>query len=229
MKKIILFLSLCALVALFSACVIAPKDVKDTAPEAAPDVTVVEEEAEAEEAEEAEEPAEESEEVSESAELAEESVELPEVCLDFPENLTLLNEPFKIVGEYGEGAGRVTLSGTVNSGEEEIWGETVERVYFAIQEPTLEGAGLNFYNYFKGMIDSGNTVNLGSKAEVAIGFALGVIEGGAFSSTAGVSDAARKSIMEALNQGVEISLTLGVPKYEGRGAPANFSFACVIN
>ena len=155
--------------------------------------------------------------------------EIPQSCLDLPENKDLVTKPFQIVGEYGEGAGQATLYGTVSSRREEIWGETVERVYFAVQEPAIESTGLKFYNYFKDMVDSGNTVNLGSKAETAIGFALGIIDkDGKFSSTAGVSDGAEKSIMNALNQGETISLTLSVPKYEGSGAPVNFSFACMI-
>ena len=153
--------------------------------------------------------------------------EIPESCLDFADNKDLVTKPFQMVGE-NEGAGQATLFGTVSSRREEIWGQTVESVYFAIKEPAVESTGLKFYDYFKAMVDSGNTVNLGSKAETAIGFGLGIIKDGEFSSTAGVSDGAKESIMNALNQGTEISLTLSVPKYEGMGAPVNFSFACMI-
>lgn len=255
MKKVISFLSLCALVALLSGCVITPKDTKGTAaPEAVPSAAVVEEKAvaeevaepaeeavteekldevteeesapaeepETEEPEEVSEPAEEpAEEPEEVAEPAEESASLPEVCLDFPENVTLLNEPFGIVGEYGEGAGQATLTGTVKTATADFFGNNFEYVYFMISDSSSD-----FYKYFKGMVDGGNTVNV-AEGEV-LGFTLGVLEDGKLSTTSLVLQSAQDKILGALNSGEEISLKLGVPKYEGKGASYNFSFACVI-
>lgn len=246
MKKVISFLSLCALVALFSGCVITPKDAKDTtAPVAVPSAAVVEEKAAAEEAvieAEVAEPAvaeEKSDEVTEEAvteepkevsepteevevaEPAAESASLPAVCLDFPENVTLLNEPFGIVGEYGEGAGQATLTGTVKTVAADFFGNNYEYVYFMISDSSSD-----FYKYFKGMVDSGNTVNM-AEGEV-LGFTLGVLEDEKLSTTSLALQSAQDKILEALNNAEEISLKLGVPKYEGKGASYNFSFACVI-
>jgi len=238
MKKVISFLSLCALAALFSACVITPKDTKGTtAPVAAPSAVVVEEKAAAEvvteeevvEEEVAEEENEESvveeeaeaEEPEEVAEPAEVSAELPAVCLDFPENVALLNEPFKIVGEYGEGAGQATLTGTLKTETADFFGNNYEYVYFMISDSSSD-----FYKYFKGMVDSGNSVNMAE--EGVLGFTLGVLEDGKLSTTSLALQSAQDKILGALNAGEEISLKLGVPKYEGKGASYNFSFACVI-
>lgn len=250
MRKIVLFLSLCALVALFSACVITPKDVKDTAPEATPGAAVVEEKAAAEEVAEPAEPVEEAvteeksapaeeaeveepEEVSESAEEvdeaglvdeaepAAESASLPAVCLDFPENVTLLNEPFGIVGEYGEGAGQAILTGTLKTEAGNYYDVPYEYVIFAVTDSSSD-----FYKYFKNMAGEGNTVN-GADGEM-LKFTLGVLEDGKLSTTALVSQSAQDKILGALDAGEEVSLKLGVPKYEGKGAPYNFSFACVI-
>ena len=240
MKKVISFLSLCALVALFSACVITPKDTKGTtAPVAVPSAAVVEEKAAAEVAEEAvveeevaeeeaveepaevAEPVEEAEEVEEVSEPAKVSAELPAVCLDFPENATLLNEPFGIVGEYGEGAGQATLTGILKTKTADFFGNNYEYVYFMISDSSSE-----FYKYFKGMVDSGNSVNMAE--EGVLGFTLGVLEDGKLSTTSLALQSAQDKILGALNAGEEISLKLGVPKYEGKGASYNFSFACVI-
>lgn len=153
--------------------------------------------------------------------------EVPKSCLDFPENKDLITKPFQMVNDY-EGAGQVTLSGTVTKRDGEVWGQPVDKVYFAIHRPAIEGPDQRFFDYFNGMIDSGNTVNLGSKFGDSMGFTLGIIDNGKFSSTAGVSDSAHDAIMSVLDTGESISLTLSVPKYLGMGAPANFSFVCMI-
>lgn len=157
---------------------------------------------------------------------------VPKICLEVEGNKELIAKPFEVQQtegiNKGVGAGQATLSGTISSRREELLGETVEVVYFAVQEPAYESTGLKFYNYYDGLIESGNTVNLGSKAKIAVGFRLGILKDGKLSTTAGVSDGARESIMKVLNQAIEISLTLSVPNYVGRGAPSNFSFACMI-
>lgn len=164
--------------------------------------------------------------------LANKLESVPDGCLEVEGNRELIAKPFEVQQtegiNKGVGAGQATLSGTVSSRTEDFFGETVEVVYFGIDEPVYESTGLKFYNYYEGLIEYGNTVNLGSKAKTAVGFKLGILKDGKLSTTAGVSDGARESIMNALNQGTVISLTLSVPNYVGRGAPSNFSFACMI-
>ncbi|GEM_PF-6291461 len=152
------------------------------------------------------------------------AVNLPESCLDFPENATLISEPFQVVN--GEGFGEATLAGTVKKRKEEVWGETHELVYFVAQEPAIEGPGARFYEYFWKMVESGNTVNIGP--ENNLGFGLGVLKDGKISSTASISQDTEEKILDALQNPKTIPLTFRIPKYMGRGAPANFSFACII-
>jgi len=157
---------------------------------------------------------------------------IPQGCLEVAGNKDIISKPFFVQTEEGinkgVGVGQATLFGTVSSRNEELLGQTVERVYFVLQDPAFESTGLKFFNYYKGLIAYGNTVNLGSKDETGVGFAIGTLENGKLSTTAGVSEGAMTSIMNALNQGTQISLTLSVPNYVGRGAPANFTFACMI-
>ena len=76
------------------------------------------------------------------------------------------------------------------------------------------------------MVESGNTVNMGPGNN--LGFALGVLKDGKISSTASVPNDTEEKILDALQNPKIIHLTFHIPKYEGRGAPANFSFACEI-
>ena len=217
MKKFVSFLALVSLVLAFSGCVITPKEAK-TDEEKVVEEEAVEEEAVEEEAVEEEAVEEEAEELpAETAAV----LELPAICLDFPENVTLLNEPFAIVGEYGEGAGQATLAGTVKTVTADFFGNNFEYVYFMISDSSSD-----FYKYFKGMVDGGNTVNM-ADGEV-LGFTLGVLEDGKLSTSSLVSESTQEKVLNALDTGEELSLKLAVPKYMGKGAAYNFSFACVI-
>jgi hypothetical protein len=76
------------------------------------------------------------------------------------------------------------------------------------------------------MAEGGNGINGLSGKD--LWFSLGTLVGGKVSSSASVSDFAKSQILNALNTDKEITLALNVPLYEGRGAPDNFSFACII-
>lgn len=158
-------------------------------------------------------------------------------CADFPENTQLIQQPFKIDTSkgpgYDAGYGYATVTGTVVKKtinyEGVDPGTFTEKAYFVLQEPTTGDSEKAFYKYFKGMLDSGNTVNMSAPESPKVGFVLGALEGEKFSSTAIMSDATKAKIIDSMNTGSNITLTLRVPKYEGRGAPENFSFACKID
>lgn len=152
------------------------------------------------------------------------TADIPESCLELPENADLVLQPFQIIRQ--EGIGQATLAGQVKKQKETVWDQTVEKVYFIIEEPAYDGASSRFYQYFWEMVKSGNTVNMGPGNN--LGFGLGTLENNTLSSTAHIPAETKDKILDALQYPKTIHLTFSVPHYLGRGAPANFSFACII-
>lgn len=171
---------------------------------------------------------------------SEASATLPQYCSDYPENTQLIKEPFHKIGQGGfeEWVGQATETGKVKTKKEPSMaeGETIDVVYFMMEQPKeTERSDSNyyFYEYFKGSNEANNPDLKTPDPELGndvndVQFRIGTLENGTFSTTAFISDSTKKTIMDALNNATSIVLTFSVPRYLGRGAPSNFSFACII-
>ncbi len=161
--------------------------------------------------------------------LPSENTSTNDFCSDYPENAELLKEPFHKL-DNGEVAGYATLSGKVKSRNEDVYGETVEIVYFMMEEPRFESSNHDFYNHWNEENISSNPdlQNSDPRLGTGIPFRIGIIENSDLSTTASISDITKQAILNSLENNAQISLTFSIPRYIGRGAPANFSFACMI-
>lgn len=157
-----------------------------------------------------------SEDVSSADETINILADLPQSCLDYPSNRDVLIQPFTLDGGPRESdpIGSVTMTGTIKTKSEDVFGEVYETVSFVVDKPTNgEGPENNFYNYYNLAISR---------------FNLGVLENGRLRTTAKLMPGAEEKILASLNKSQKISLTLRIPEYIDRGAPAHFSFACII-
>lgn len=153
-----------------------------------------------------------------------EPLAIADSCMDFSDYNDVIREPFHLTST-NEGVGLVTLEGTIKMHRETIYDESIERVYMLVKEPAIGGTYSIFYDYLKAR-NVGGGIDLDSQDTASL--VLGIMKDGNFSTTAGVSPEAHERILSSKNTGQSVHLTIRIPRYLGRGAPSNFSVACMI-
>lgn len=163
-----------------------------------------------------------------SPEKISEKDQLPSQCLEVETNKTEVDKPFHVIAKEAseQGYGYAAVDGKVMVQKEEVWGEIHEKVYLIVEEPATEGPWKNFVDYFMKLVEEGNTVNTAFNGNVVFG--LGIYDNDQFLTTADISDKAEAKIVQGIESGERIHLTLTIAEYLGRGAPAEFTFACKI-
>lgn len=126
------------------------------------------------------------------------------------------------VDPSGEAHGSYSFTGTLNTaptGDE--GGSNATGLFFQVQADDSPA-----YDYFSNMVHDGNTVN-GTKNE-NLNFKLGVLDGETIKSEATISADTATTLVAALKSGESLTLDLVTPIESGKGASAEFSFACSI-
>lgn len=139
-------------------------------------------------------------------------------CLDFPENVSLINQPFHATTAF-TGIGYANIEGVVmKKSFSNDRNQTFEGLYFEMKKPAKKGSDYDFYDYF-------------SEARISpvTSFFLGLYENGKMTTTATVDPAAESKIMESLKSQKPIQLKLTTSRYKDMDQKSHsFSFACKI-
>lgn len=137
-------------------------------------------------------------------------------CENTELNAQISKQPFQKGHQlYDRAAGKVTISGLVESSVDTIFGELAQPIKFVRFDPPNDAAGALFHKEYSG----GRWLR----------FNLGILQNNKLVSSAEMSENTRKKILNAVNTGKEIELTFYIPyEVDGMGVPAYWSSACKI-